>query len=61
MINKRQLAGLGLGAVVVAISALGIKTSFRQLALAGWKPFALLLVETLWMAAFVLAAIYLRP
>ena len=23
--------------------------------------FALLLVETLWMAAFVLAAIYLRP
>ena len=47
--------------LVVAISALGIKTSFRQLALAGWKPFALLLVETLWMAAFVLAAIYLRP
>ena len=47
--------------LVVAISTLGIKTSFRQLALAGWKPFALLLVETLWMAAFVLAAIYLRP
>ena len=47
--------------LVVAISAWGIKTSFRQLALAGWKPFALLLVETLWMAAFVLAAIYLRP
>ena len=55
----------GLGTVsrtclVVAIAALGIKTSFRQLARAGWKPFTLLLVETLWMAAFVLAAIYLR-
>lgn len=47
--------------LVVAIAALGIKTSFRQLARAGWKPFTLLLVETLWMAAFVLAAIYMRP
>jgi len=47
--------------LVVAIAALGIKTSFRQLSRAGWKPFTLLLVETLWMASFVLAAIYLRP
>lgn len=46
--------------LVVAIAALGIKTSFRQLAKAGWRPFTLLLVETVWMAAFVLAAIYLR-
>jgi len=44
----------------VAIAALGIKTSFRQLSKAGWRPFTLLLVETLWMAAFVLAAIYFR-
>jgi len=46
--------------LVVAISALGVKTSFRQLARAGWRPFALLLVETLWMAGFVLAAILMR-
>jgi uncharacterized membrane protein YadS len=39
----------------MAIAALGIKTSFAQLARAGWRPFALILVETLWLAAFVLA------
>ncbi len=46
--------------LVIAIAALGMKTSFMQLARAGWRPFMLLLVETLWMAAFVLAAILLR-
>ena len=46
--------------LVVAIAALGVKTSFGQLAGAGWRPFALLLVETLWMACFVLGAIFLR-
>ncbi len=46
--------------LVVAIAALGIKTSFQQLAKAGWRPFTLLLVETLWMAAFVLAYIIIR-
>lgn len=45
--------------LVVAIAALGMKTSFMQLAQAGWRPFALLLVETLWMAGFVLVAILL--
>lgn len=57
--------GKGLGdfsrlCLVVAISALGIKTSFQQLAKAGWRPFSLLLVETVWMAGFVLIAILLR-
>lgn len=46
--------------LVVAISALGIKTSFRQIASAGWRPFSLLLIETLWMAIFVLALIMVR-
>jgi uncharacterized integral membrane protein (TIGR00698 family) len=46
--------------LVVAIAALGIKTSFQQLAKAGWQPFSLLLVETLWMAGFVLAYIVIR-
>jgi uncharacterized membrane protein YadS len=41
------------------LAALGVKTSFMQLAQAGWWPFALLLVETLWMAGFVLVAILL--
>jgi uncharacterized integral membrane protein (TIGR00698 family) len=41
--------------LVVAIAALGIKTSFQQLAEAGWRPFTLLLIETVWMAAFVLS------
>lgn len=57
--------GKGLGdlsrlCLVVAISALGIKTSFQELAKSGWKPFTLLVVETVWMAAFVLAAIIAR-
>lgn len=47
--------------LVMAISALGIKTSFAQLARAGWRPFVLLLVETIWMAAMVLGAIWLLP
>jgi uncharacterized membrane protein YadS len=46
--------------LVIAIAALGVKTSFGQLARSGWRPFALLLVETLWMAGFVLCAIFLR-
>jgi uncharacterized integral membrane protein (TIGR00698 family) len=43
--------------LVVAITALGMKTSFMQLAQAGWRPVVLILVETVWMAVFVLAAI----
>ena len=58
---QQGLSNVSRISLVVAITALGIKTSFRQLAYTGWKPFTLLLVETLWMAAFVLAAIHLRP
>jgi uncharacterized integral membrane protein (TIGR00698 family) len=47
--------------MVVAIAALGMKTSFVQLARAGWRPFALIIIETLWLAAFVLGlALLLR-
>ena len=45
--------------LVLAIAALGITTSFGALARAGWRLFALLLVETVWLAAFVLATILL--
>lgn len=54
------LNDLSRACLVVAIAALGVKTSFGQLARAGWRPFALLLIETLWMAGFVLALILLR-
>ncbi|ABE43968.1 YeiH family protein [Polaromonas sp. JS666] len=36
--------------LVIAISALGIKTSFEELLKLGWRPMALMLVETLWLA-----------
>jgi uncharacterized integral membrane protein (TIGR00698 family) len=48
---------LSRGCLVVAIAALGMKTSFAQLARAGWRPFALILAETLWLALLVLAAV----
>jgi len=46
--------------LVVAITALGMKTSFVQLAQAGWRPLALIIIETAWIAAFVLAVILWR-
>jgi uncharacterized integral membrane protein (TIGR00698 family) len=55
--TQQALAWASRACLVVAISALGMKTSFVQLARAGWRPFVLLTVETLWMAALVLAAI----
>jgi uncharacterized integral membrane protein (TIGR00698 family) len=51
------LGDLSRACLVMAIAALGVKTSFAQLAQAGWRPFLLLLVETVWIAAFVLAAV----
>jgi uncharacterized integral membrane protein (TIGR00698 family) len=44
--------------LVTAIAALGMKTSFRKLAAVGWRPVALMVVETAWIAAFVLAIVY---
>jgi uncharacterized integral membrane protein (TIGR00698 family) len=43
--------------LVVAIAALGMKTSFNELAQLGWRPLALIVIETLWIAAFVLAVV----
>jgi uncharacterized integral membrane protein (TIGR00698 family) len=43
--------------LVVAIAALGMKTSFAELAQAGWRPFVLIVAETLWLAVLVLLAI----
>ena len=41
--------------LVVAIAALGMKTSFQKLAAVGWRPIGLMVAETLWLAVLVLA------
>jgi uncharacterized integral membrane protein (TIGR00698 family) len=40
--------------LVMAIAALGVKTSFQSLASLGWRPVAMLVSETVWIAAFVI-------
>lgn len=45
--------------LVVAIAALGLKTSFAQLAQAGWRPMLLIVVETVWLALLVLGCVLL--
>ena len=44
--------------LVVAIAALGTKTSFMQLARAGWRSFALIAAETAWIATLMLVAVW---
>jgi uncharacterized integral membrane protein (TIGR00698 family) len=44
--------------LVLAIAALGLKTSFMQLARMGWRPAALILAATVWLAMLVLMAIW---
>jgi uncharacterized membrane protein YadS len=43
--------------LVVAIVALGMKTSVKELRSFGWRPLVMLLSETVWMAALVLILI----
>jgi len=43
--------------LVIAIAALGIKTSFEELVKLGWRPMALMVIETLWLVAVF--AVYL--
>lgn len=43
--------------LVMAIAALGVKTSFQSLASLGWKPVLMLVSETVWIAGLVLLAI----
>jgi uncharacterized integral membrane protein (TIGR00698 family) len=44
-------------ALVAAIAALGMKTSFRDLMAVGWRPIGLMIAETGWIAALVFAAV----
>jgi len=43
--------------LVVAISALGVKTSFQQLAAVGWRPVAMLAVNTVFLAALIMGGL----
>jgi uncharacterized membrane protein YadS len=43
--------------LVTAIAALGMKTSFKDLFAAGWRPLGLMLAETLWIAVLVFASV----
>ena len=48
--------------LVMAISALGMKTSFKALAAVGWRPIALMIAETVWIGGLVLSAVMVfRP
>jgi uncharacterized integral membrane protein (TIGR00698 family) len=43
--------------LAMAIAALGMKTSFKDLFAVGWRPVALMIAETAWVAALVLASV----
>jgi uncharacterized integral membrane protein (TIGR00698 family) len=43
--------------LVAAVAAIGVKTRLSDLASAGWKPALLMILETIFLAAIVLAAI----
>ena len=49
--------GVSRGCLVAAIAALGVKTSFQSLASLGWRPVIMLIMETVWIAALVAAAL----
>ncbi|MFA7666618.1 MAG: putative sulfate exporter family transporter [Burkholderiaceae bacterium] len=53
------LGDLSRWCLVVAIAALGVKTSFRQLAELGWQPVIMMVSETLLIAALVLGGVLL--
>ncbi|MEM9618168.1 MAG: putative sulfate exporter family transporter [Pseudomonadota bacterium] len=54
---RPQLAGASRFALVMAVSALGVKTSLKELFEVGPKPIAALLAQTAWLAIFVGAAV----
>ena len=54
---QQGLSSASRACLVLAIAALGMKTSFAQLARMGWRPVVLMVAETVWLAIFVLAAV----
>jgi uncharacterized integral membrane protein (TIGR00698 family) len=51
------ISNLSRACLVAAIAALGMKTSFKDLIAVGWRPVALMVSETLWIALLVLGAV----
>jgi uncharacterized integral membrane protein (TIGR00698 family) len=43
--------------LITAIAALGMKTSFKDLFAVGWRPIALMVAETLWIAGLVFCSV----
>ena len=43
--------------LVIAIAALGMKTSFKTLVEVGWRPVVLMVAETVWIGLLVLCAV----
>ena len=43
--------------LVTAIAAVGVKTSFEKLLKLGWQPLIMLMLETAFIAVFVLVAV----
>lgn len=56
---REPLEWLSQACLVVAIAAIGMKASFRELASLGWRPVLLLTLETVFLAGLVLAGTYL--
>lgn len=52
-------SGLSRACLVLAIAAVGVKTSFENLLPLGWQPGVMLVAETVFIAIFVLIAIVL--
>ena len=51
-------SGVSRWCLVAAIAALGLKTRFKDMAEIGWKPVALMIIETLLIASLGLVAIW---
>jgi len=54
------ISGLSRWCLVVAIAALGVKTSFQQLAALGWRPVLMLVIDTLFLACLILGGLHLQ-
>lgn len=53
------LAGASRFCLITAVAALGVRTSLKNLVEVGPRPIAALALQTLWLAAFVAAAVFL--
>ena len=46
--------------LVIAIAGLGMKSSFQEMSVLGWRPIALVVIETLFLAGLLLIALILE-